>query len=133
MVLLTNFAAAQNDTTAWGRNSCFNKMYDTRTVTDIKGEIIKIESMVPMNGMSNGIHVTIKGIDQNYSVHLGPKWFMDKQSVMLREKDQISVKGSTVTFAGAPAIIAMEVTKGKEVLKLRDVNGYPVWSGGGRR
>lgn len=133
MFLLANIAYAQSDTTAWGRNSCFNKMYDPKTVTEIKGEITKIESMVPMNGMSNGIHITIKGKDQNYSVHLGPKWYLDNQAIKLREKDNVSVKGSKVTFAGAPAIIAMEVTKGSEILKLRDSNGFPVWSGGGRR
>jgi hypothetical protein len=45
----------------------------------------------------------------------------------------VEVKGSRVTFEGKPAIIAAEVKKGDEVLKLRDENGFPMWSGWRRR
>jgi hypothetical protein len=31
---------------------------------------------------------------------------------------------------GKPALIAAEVKKGDEVMKLRDANGVPAWSGG---
>ena len=48
----------------------------------------------------------------------------------LREAgDLVVVKGSRVTFAGNPAIIAAEVKKGDAVLKLRDENGFPAWAG----
>ena len=43
------------------------------------------------------------------------------------------MKGARTTFAGKPAIIAAEVKKGDEVLKLRDDSGFPVWSGWRRR
>ncbi len=33
---------------------------------------------------------------------------------------------------GKPALIAAEVKKGNEVMKLRDANGVPAWSGGRR-
>jgi hypothetical protein len=41
----------------------------------------------------------------------------------------VEVKGSRITFEGKPAIIAAEIKKGEETLKLRDENGFPVWSG----
>lgn len=41
----------------------------------------------------------------------------------------MEVTGSRVTFDGKPAIIAAEVKKGGETLKLRDEKGRPVWSG----
>jgi hypothetical protein len=34
--------------------------------------------------------------------------------------------------AGKPAIIAAQVKKGNEILKLRDENGIPVWRRGAR-
>lgn len=37
-------------------------------------------------------------------------------------------QGSRVTFQGKPAVIAAEVKKGDEVLKLRDETGLPAWS-----
>jgi hypothetical protein len=41
----------------------------------------------------------------------------------------VEIKGSQVTVSGKPAIIAGEVKKGDETLKLRDESGVPVWSG----
>jgi hypothetical protein len=43
--------------------------------------------------------------------------------------DTVDVKGSRITYNGKPAIIAAEVKKGDAVLKLRDENGFPAWSG----
>ncbi len=39
------------------------------------------------------------------------------------------LKGSRVTVAGKPALIAAEVTKGDALLKLRDDSGIPAWAG----
>ena len=41
--------------------------------------------------------------------------------------------GTLITFEGKPAIVAAEIKKGNEALKLRDENGFPVWSGWRRR
>jgi hypothetical protein len=43
--------------------------------------------------------------------------------------EQHSLRVAGVTLGGNPAIIATEVKKGDEVLKLRDDAGFPVWSG----
>ncbi|HEU4344281.1 MAG TPA: hypothetical protein VFU31_22205 [Candidatus Binatia bacterium] len=48
-------------------------------------------------------------------------------------KDRVEVKGARITFEGKPAIIASEVKKGDEVLRLRDDAGFPVWAGWRRR
>ena len=37
--------------------------------------------------------------------------------------------GTLTTFEGKPAIVAAEIKKGNEALKLWDENGFPVWSG----
>ena len=37
--------------------------------------------------------------------------------------------GSFAQMGQMPAIIAAEIKKGNEVLKLRDEKGFPVWSG----
>ncbi len=49
------------------------------------------------------------------------------------KKKEIEVKGSRITFAGKPAIIAAEIKKGEQILTLRDKNGFPAWSGWRRR
>lgn len=47
--------------------------------------------------------------------------------------DKVEVTGSRITFQDKPAIIAAEVKKGDEILKLRDGNGFPAWAGWRRR
>jgi hypothetical protein len=117
----------------WGPGSQYNRMYDPKTVETITGEVTKVDRITPAKGMSGGIHMLVKTDKETFSVHLGPSWYLENQDVKLEAKDKVEVKGSRVSFGGKPAIIAMEVKKGDEVLKLRDENGYPVWSAWRRR
>jgi hypothetical protein len=65
-------------------------------------------------------------------VHLGPAWYIEKQTPRIEINDTITVIGSRVTVDGKAAIVAAQIKKGNEVLKLRDDNGVPVWSRGRR-
>ncbi len=66
-------------------------------------------------------------------VHLGPSWYLETQAVTFAPGDKVEVTGSRVTYQGQPTIIAAEVKKDGQVLKLRDAAGIPVWAGQGRR
>lgn len=117
----------------WGPGSQYNRMYDPKTVETISGEVTTVDRITPMKGMSGGIHMNVKTDKETISVQLGPSWYLENQDVKLEAKDKVEVKGARATFAGKPSIIAAEVKKGDEVLKLRDDNGFPVWSGWRRR
>lgn len=116
----------------WNKKSSYNKMYNTATVETISGEVVSVENINSQKGMSSGIHLTLKTEKETISVHLGPSWFLDKQIVKIIAKDKITVKGSRITFNGKPAMIAAEITKADKTLKLRDANGFPLWSGQNR-
>ncbi len=64
---------------------------------------------------------------------MGPDWYVEKQPLKIAPQDQVDVRGSRITYEGKPAIVAAEVKKGDQVLKLRDAAGIPAWSGQGRR
>jgi hypothetical protein len=121
-----------------GRGSRTGRLYDPRTVETIRGEVLRIV-VVPGQGTgpgastSGGVHLTLKTEQGNVDVHLGPSWYLEKQSWKIAEKDQIEVRGSRVTIQGTPGVIAAEVKKGDQVLQLRDANGIPAWHGKGRR
>jgi hypothetical protein len=117
----------------WGPGSSYNKIYDPKTVETLTGEVVSVSSIVPNKGMGAGIHMILDTGKEKVSVHLGPSWYLENQDVKIEPKDKVEVKGSKVTFQGKPAIIAMEVKKGDEVLKLRDDAGFPVWAGWRRR
>jgi len=117
----------------WGMGSAYGKMYNPKTVETVNGEVISIDKITPITGMSYGVHMTVKTDKETISVHLGPGWFIENQDIKIVQKDKVEVKGSRITFKGKPAIIAAEVKKGDEILNLRDENGFPFWSGWRRR
>ena len=117
----------------WGPGAQYNRFYDPKAVETISGEVTKVDRITPAKGMSGGIHMLVKTDKDTVSVHLGPSWYVENQDVKIEPKDKVEVKGAKTTFAGKPAIIAAEVKKGDEVLKLRDDSGFPVWSGWRRR
>jgi hypothetical protein len=117
----------------WGIGSAYNRMYDPKTVETIKGEVLSIDQVTPAKGMRGGVHLMVKTDKETVSVHLGPSWYIGNQDVKILPKDTLEITGSRITFQGKPALIAAEVKKGDEILKLRDENGVPLWSGWRRR
>jgi hypothetical protein len=113
----------------WGPGGQYSRLYDPAKVETISGEIVSVDAITPAKGMSQGVHLTVKTDKETLSVHLGPSWFLENQDVKLAPKDKVEIKGSRITFAGKPALIAAEVKKGDETLILRDSTGIPAWSG----
>ena len=117
----------------WGMGGKYGRMYNPQTVETVSGEVVKVNKIKPMKGMSYGIHLVLKTDSGEVPVHLGPAWYINNQDVSIKEGDKVDVKGSRVDFHGKPTIIAAEVQKGDEVLKLRDDSGYPAWAGWRKR
>jgi hypothetical protein len=117
----------------WGMGMQYSRMYNPKTVETLSGEVVSVDQITPMRGMSYGVHMTLKTDKETISVHLGPVWYIANQDIKIEPKDKVEVKGSRITFEGNPAIIAAEIKKGNEILRLRDERGFPVWSGWRRR
>jgi hypothetical protein len=113
----------------WGMGSQYNRMYNPDTVETLSGTVEAVDKVTPMKGMYSGVHVMLKTDKETISVHLGPEWYVERQDVKIEKGDNIEVKGSRVTFAGKPVIIAAEVKKGDNTLVLRDSAGIPAWAG----
>jgi hypothetical protein len=107
----------------------YGRIYDVKTVQTVKGAITEIQRVAPMRGMSEGVHITLKTDQGVADVHLGPAWYLDHQDTQLAVGDHVDVRGSRVMLEGKPVVIAAEVKKGGEVLKLRDDQGLPMWRG----
>lgn len=127
--LVLIFAGNIYSQNGWGPGSSYNRMYDTKTVETISGSVISIDQILPDKNMSVGIHLLLNTVNGNVSIHLGPAWYIDNQDIQIIKGDNVSVTGSKVTYNGDQVIIAKEVIKGDQLLKLRDENGYPLWSG----
>ncbi|BAY28223.1 hypothetical protein NIES2107_00470 [Nostoc carneum NIES-2107] len=104
-------------------------MYDPKTVETITGQVIAIDNTASPRGMSGGLHLKVKTLTEEIPVHLGPVWYINQQNIQIKLQDNIEVKGSRITFAGQPTIIAAQIKKDNKILKLRSDDGLPVWAG----
>jgi hypothetical protein len=114
-------------------NAVAQRNYDPKTVETIQGKVSSVEKTNSAQRRSRGIHLIVQTDKETISVHLGPAWYLEKQTPHIEASDTVTVTGSRVTIDGKPAIIAAQVKKGNDILKLRDENGIPAWSGASRR
>ena len=113
----------------WGPGAAYGRLYDAKTVETVSGEVVRVDRVTPMRGMSAGVHLVLKTDKGDVSVHLGPQWYLENQDLKIEPHDRVEIKGSRVTVGGQATIIAAEVKKGSDTLKLRDDAGIPMWSG----
>ena len=101
--------------------------YDAKTVETIGGNVLSIEKITPAKKRGYWVQLMLQTEKETIAVQLGPAWYIDKQTPRIEANDTITVTGSRVTVGGRSAIAAADITKGNELLKLRDDNGIPVW------
>ena len=104
-------------------------IYSPNTIETIYGNVVSVEKASPGRGMSYGVHLIVKSGEETLSVRLGPVWYMENQGFKIKPDDKLEIKGHRISDRGETAIIAAEVKRGDETLKLRDENGLPFWRG----
>ena len=129
VVLFANSSFAQRGINlkgsgGWGPGTSYNRMYDTKTVETVEGEVVSVGKITPVKGMYSGIHLMVKTGTETISVHLGPSWYLENQDLRIEPKDKVQIKGSRITYEGKPALIAADIKKGEDSLKLRDEAGF---------
>jgi hypothetical protein len=103
--------------------------YDRQTVETVAGEVISVDKIASGARGYYGIHLMLKTQDGEIPVYLGPSWFLDRQTMKIAPRDLIEVTGSRVIDHGKPALIAAQIKRGKEQLRLRSAEGLPLWRG----
>ena len=117
----------------WGPDAPYCRLYNGKTVETVEGIVTAVQRFIPGRGMSAGVRLLVRvGLDI-IEVHLGPEWYVENQDISIQPKDQVEVKGSRVSFRGQTTIIASEVKKGDDVLRMRDESGFPAWIAWRRR
>jgi hypothetical protein len=114
-------------TAAFGASSVVaQRNYDPKTVETVQGKVLSVEKM---QQRGRRVHLMLQTDKETIAVHLGPSWYIDKQTPKIEANDTVTVTGSRITVDGKPAIFAAQIKKGNDILKLRDDNGIPAWSG----
>lgn len=99
----------------------------------VSGTIRSVGQMARPNRAWTGTHLSLQTDGQTLDVALGPSDYVESQGVSLRAGDQVVVTGVRVEQEGRSTLVAYEVQKGGQTLRLRNANGRPLWAGGGRR
>ena len=107
--------------------------YNPATVETVSGIVVAAPRPTPPGGMPERAQLTLKTKRETLTVYLGPGWFVEKQGLKIANLDKLQVTGSRISVQGKPALIAREVRKGSQVLKLRNDRGQPLWRRGSRR
>jgi len=123
----------------WDKSQRLKKMieaYDTANMETIEGSMVKIYEITPKNSPAYGIHIIMNTEKEAVNIHVGPGWYVKNITNVIKEGDKISVTGArTKELTGYDkinyrSIRAAEIRKnGELLLKLRDENGRPLWSG----
>lgn len=113
-----------------GSRGQHGRMWDQKTVETIKGEIVGTDKQTfGKGGKREVVRLTLKTDKETIPVILGPSRYVDKQEIKLAPQDLVEITGSRATIKGQTVILASEVRKDNKIMKLRDVNGKPVWAG----
>jgi hypothetical protein len=103
--------------------------YNPQTVVTVSGTVVSMTPPSVKRGLPYLVHLTLQTREGKINIFLGPSFYIDNLPVHIKVLDRIQVTGSKITWEGSPVILAAEIKRGDEVLKLRDPKGIPVWSG----
>lgn len=135
MLSIPAYAASEDAASIENLKPCGNygKLYDVKTVETFQGVIAKIEKIACRRAGMYSMSLLVQQGKESIPVYIGPAWYVEKQNVKLTEGDKVQVVGSKVTIKKGPIILAKEIKKGEQVLRLRDDKGFPLWAGAMRR
>jgi hypothetical protein len=94
----------------------------------ITGKVSRVFTETLQDNMYPGMALIVDTKDKGQvRVHLGPVWYLERQEFSLEPGQEVRVQGVCLEDKGKTRLIAAEVTVGDSVLKLRDVEGKPMW------
>ncbi len=105
--------------------------YNPQTVATVKGQVESLGSY-GMTGWKAMPGMQIQGLllktdKGNITIYLGPPAYVRKQGFDLKQGDSLEVTGSQVTRDGRTLLLAAQVKKDGQTLKVRDEQGVPLW------
>ena len=120
-------------------------LYDTATEVTVSGTVLEFRLIaaerdvqrnqaIPWWGVWpsvwTGTHLSLRVDTGTLRVNLAPAPYLESKHFSVANGDELTITGSRV---GNELLIAKEIRKGGQILRLRDEQGLPLWSGFARR
>jgi hypothetical protein len=110
---------------SYGQRS--QQLYQHGKASQIEGKILSMDTL-SVDGEEPGVRLRVDiGNGEQMDVHLGPRWFLNQQSVNLTEGEPVGIVGMTIRLDDHPAMVAREVLQGNRRIPLRTPAGAPLW------
>ncbi len=105
---------------------------DPATLETVRGTVLEVQRSLSRSGAAyRGVHLLVETTSEQLTVDLGPEWYVDEQPVRVEAGDVVEIVGSRIMREGSASLVAVEVKKEEQILKLRHRDGTPLWSGKG--
>jgi len=106
------------------------KGYNPAAVTTVSGQVTAVNTRAPKKeGRDVMMSMVLRTEQGNINVNVGPAGYVAQQNFPIAVGDLVTVKGSIAQRQRGAAMIAAEITKGSQMLRLRDEAGRPLWKG----
>lgn len=126
--ILTSAITGIAQETVQAGSAAVDRMYQTNSEVTFSGKVKGIINTPATANSSTRTSILVRSSNGGDStVELGPSWFMDHLSKPLKVGDTVSITGSKIFLSGDSVILARKLTRGKQVVYLREVSGYPMW------
>lgn len=125
-------AGEKSSMAGWEKDSAYNKLYDLNEWDSFKGYVVGFKKIIPLPGMSPGVALLVRDRDSDevVAVHLGPRPFVNPNSIAVRKGEKVKVRGVWAEIDGKDVFIASKVKKGDyfEYKVRRTKDGIPYWT-----
>lgn len=106
-----------------GKTEVFAPNYDPEAVHSLTGSVAKVETFEAKPLLVKSVRIFLKTEDQMWEAHLGPVWYIKKQSFQLEPGDVITITGSQI----GDKIMIQQLVKKRQTYQLRSKEGQPEW------
>jgi hypothetical protein len=123
--------AGAEDMGGWEKDGEYDQHYRNSERDRIKGEIVDVVEITPLEGMSPGVALEVRDqYDDKVLVHLAPKWYVDEHPMNLRKGDEVKIKGVWATIGEKDVFMAAKVKRSEyDEYKVRlTSSGMPFWA-----
>ncbi len=101
----------------------FAPNYDLDTVITVSGSVLKAEKFIAKPMQVESVRIFLISEHQTYEAHLGPVWYIKKQTYQLAPGDFLTLTGSQI----GDKIMIEKFEKDGQVFELRSKQGQPKW------
>jgi len=115
---------------AGGKRPHYSTLYKNGTMATMQGEVVSLGKTMAGNGRDYCLYLNLKTASGQIPVILAPESYARKIGLRFSPGEQVEVTGSQVPVQGKVVLIAAEIKRNGETIRLRELSGRTAWAVG---